>query len=248
MRSIPLGGLLQLAPTQPANLAGLPLWLAAWDVNLLLNAGISNNDPIGTWKNKGFGGSTYDVTQAVGGLKPLFKSLYINTGPALLFDASDDVLMGTASPVAAAAARHIFAVVVVPATFAGTRTYYGPRLTVAGGYSLQVANSDPTIESNFQDTANRIAAAPATGALAILEISFDGTPTNNPTCVLNGVTQIVTNTAGTGVGGEGGAAGLIIGNAFGEGIGEILSYNAVQTAPDVVTTRTYLSNTWGIAV
>lgn len=244
----PLGGLNRPGTAfVPGNQAALPLWLDGFDINLLGNSGISNDDPIGTWKNKGASGAALDVTQAVAGNKPLFKASYINAHPALLFDAIDDVLAGTASPVALSAARHVFAVVVVPATFGGSRTYYCSRSTVGGGYSQVLANNTLLIESNFQDTSCQVGASPATGLKMIVEMSYDGVSTNLPTCVFNGVAQTVTQTAGVGVNLESAAAGMLIGNAYGEGVGEILVYNALQSAGVVAANRAGLSAKWGIA-
>lgn len=244
-----LGPLLPLGylPTAgPPNTAGLPLWLDGFDIDLTSNSSFANNDPIGTWKNKGSQGATNDPVQAVGAVKPTFKTSGINGHPAALFTATK-YLAGPLSAVASSAARHVFAVVDIPATPLGF--FYIPGASAAGSYGLCLGGDSIQIESDTVTTNNFIPAAPATG-LAIVEYSFDGVTTNNPTFVISGVSKVVTNGVGTGVGTETALAGTIIGNtssSFVGYIGEILSYNAVQSAGNVTAARAYLSAKWGIS-
>lgn len=230
----------QDVPTAPANLAGMPMWLAGWDVNLALNVGIADNDPIGTWKNKGAGGATYDVTQGTAADKPLFKLSRINGRPGLLFDASD-TLVGI-NPVAQSAARHIWVVLGVPAVLSGS--YIAPRN--GNGYVCTAGASSTQIESNNVDTACTIGAAP-TAASHIIELSFDGVTANKPICRIDGVVQTVSNSAGVGVGNEGAVDVLRIGANYTEAIAEMLFYSAVQSAGNAATTRAYLTGFYGIA-
>lgn len=71
----------------PPKLASIPLWYAAWDIDLLLNATLTDNDAVATWKNKGSFGASADLTQAVAGVRPTYKATAgIDGGPAVLHD------------------------------------------------------------------------------------------------------------------------------------------------------------------
>lgn len=231
----------------PPNLTALPLWLDGLDVNLLANVGIANDDAIGTWKNKGSQGSGNDVVQAVGGSKPTFKTGAVNGHAAVLFTAAQ-FLAGALSAVAAQAARHLFAVINMPASGGGY--FYISRNGVVGSYSLVLSGDSTLIETNGVDTNNTIPAVPTTGPV-VVEFSFDGVTTNKPTFVINGVSKVVSNGVGTGVGTETAGAGTLIGNSlvgFASHICEILVYNAVQSAAVALELRRGLSQKWGIAI
>lgn len=209
----------------PPNLAALPFWLDSTDINLLGNVGIADNDLIGTWKNKGTLGSSADYLQAVGGSKPTFKATAgINGKPSIRW-ASGKSMAATVSPVAAAAARHIF--IAVEFVAAGG-VLFGSR--AAGSYYItpQAPGGFTQIETNNVDTNNNTNVAHTVG-VKIIEMAFSGVTTEKPTYVVNGVAGVVTNGVGTGVGAEGGAAGCHTDDVE-DYIGAILVYNAVQSA------------------
>lgn len=238
----PVGGLnrpASAAPTAPANLTALVFWVDPFDINLLGNAGIANNDPIGTWKNKGTSGASGDWLQAGGAFKPLFQASGINGHPSIL-SATGKVMASSVSPVASEAARHIFVVTIIPATTTGN--IYRSRSAGTESYDLFVQADIAKVESNNTTTNNFIPAAPPAG-FAIIEMSFDGVNTNNPTYVINGVSQVVTNGVGVGVGAEGGAAGNGTGDYQGL-IGDILVYSGVQSAAVVAANRACLLAKW----
>lgn len=251
--SLPAAGRTNLpasaAPTSPANLTALVAWYDGFDINLLANAGIADNDPIGTWKNKGTLGASIDVVQATGGSKPLFKLSRINAHPAVLFDAVDDSLLSaSASPLAADVARHIFIVVEVPAVQTpGVAGLWLPRN--GQGYCITAGADSTRIETNNNgggvDTTNVLGAAPTAGN-RIIEVSFDGVTTNKPIVKINGVLQTVTNSSGTGVGNEVAVPNLYFGHKCGAAIGDALCYDGVQSAGNAADTYAYLAAKWGI--
>lgn len=229
----------------PGNLASLPFWIDGFDINLASNAGIANNDPIGTWKNKGTQGAANDVVQAAGASKPIFKTAAINGHAAILFTAVQH-LDGALSAVAAQAARHIFAVINIPAT--GLGYFYVPRAAAPDAYGLFLAGDSTFIESNATTTNNTIPAAPPTG-LAVVEYTFDGVTTNKPTFSINGVSKVVSNGSGVGVGAETAVAGTVIGGPGGVSglpsyICEILAYDGVQSAGVATANITGLMAKW----
>lgn len=62
--------------TPPAPPPGTPeIWYSSRDVDLLVNATMTDGMALGTWKNKGAVGAGGDALQAVAGSKPLFKAL-----------------------------------------------------------------------------------------------------------------------------------------------------------------------------
>jgi hypothetical protein len=85
-------------PAAGAIPPGAPvLWFDAQDINLLGNVGVADNDPIGTWKNKGSFGASGDVVQGTAANRPLFKLVAaagkLNNLSALRGDGSNDNLV-----------------------------------------------------------------------------------------------------------------------------------------------------------
>lgn len=227
----------------PPNLAAVPFWLDGFDADLAANVSFPANDtPVGAWKNKGSLGAAADMLQATLASKPLFKTSGINGHPTVFFTAGVSTMAATVSAVAGAAARHWFWVITVPAVT--TSTVFVSRSGEA--YCLRLGNDSSIVETNTSTTTNQIPAAPATGA-HIIEMSFDGVTTNNLTFVIDGVSKVVTNGVGVGVGAEGGAAGMSM-NGFGGHDGEFICYSAVQSAAVALEVRRGLSQKWGIAV
>jgi len=240
-RSAKRYGLSATAATAPG---GSPnVWLDGTDVNLTSNSGISDGDPLTTWKNKGSGGATYDVTQATGANKPVVRLSRINSKACVVYDTTDYLRCATGNPNAASAARHMFFVATLPAS--GARYLWLSNEAI--GYTLPFSNSSVKFEDTFNGNSAKIAAMPATGTNMIVEITFDGTTTHLPTCRINGVDQVVTQNAGTGVGAETDTGSYYAGYQFNEAIGEIINYVGIQTAGVVADTRSYLAAKWGLS-
>lgn len=73
-------------PISPTDVAGCKIWVKADQITA------SDNDPIATWSDQS--GNSNDFTQAVAGLKPLYKENILNSLPAVRFDGSDDGMLG----------------------------------------------------------------------------------------------------------------------------------------------------------
>ena len=86
----------------PKTISGLTLWFAADHLT-----GFNDGDAVTTWPDQS--GNGYDVTQATGANKPLYKTNIFKDKPALLFDGSDDYFENTTqNPFTAGAARTVF--------------------------------------------------------------------------------------------------------------------------------------------
>lgn len=218
------------------------LWFDGSDINLTSNSGMNDGDPIGTWKNKGSGGATYDVTQAVAGSKPLYRVNKINGKSGVVYDNVDDTLKcSTGCPFTASSARHLFFVARSP-----TFSTYLCSWQEGTYYSTMIGNTSPKIHEHPTAT-NLIGAAIASGTDVIVEVVYDGVTTNLVTCRVNGVAQTVTQGSGTGVGAEVFAGVFYIGFRFAEVICDAICYSGVQDAGTAAATRAYLTSKYGIA-
>lgn len=230
------------APLVPGNLAELAVWLDGFDVN---NGGPqpSDLDIVSDWANKGNSGA--DFLNASN--QPTFHDAYLNGFPAVVFPAGK-YLKTLVNPHAADSARHIWAVVKIPAGIIGQ--FYGPNDLI--GYTLEVGN-EASSNVYTDGTVNTAAtAAPLPVEIAILEYLFDGDPSHLPILKVNGVIFPLHNSSGSGVGNEVFTNTLYLGAGptgyFTEGIGEILSYTAVQDAGVKANNQAYLANKWGVPV
>ncbi len=69
----------------PSDITGLRIWLKADAIT-----GLVNNDPVATWTDSS--GNGFNVTQATGSKKPLYKTSILNGLPVVRFDGTDDEL------------------------------------------------------------------------------------------------------------------------------------------------------------
>jgi hypothetical protein len=224
------------APTTPALLAHLPVWLDGFNINGALNVGIAENDPIATWVNAGVGGGIYNPAEAV--LKPTAKLQRINGHPALLFGATSQ-LVATANPHAVNVARHLFFVAEVPAVVGGGLLLQYNNV----GYFVQAGNNSAIMVNSGAGASSKIAAPPPLTNV-ILEVIFNGVTTDLPQIRINGGNQLVTQNTGVGVGTETQTNKFYVGYHYNAAIGEILDYDVVLTGNDLANTRAYLSNKW----
>ena len=238
-------GLPSTSTGEPQNQSELALWLDGFDADLLDNDTLESHLPVSSWKNKGSLGSAGDVSQATVGSKPYYLPLGINGHPAIQSTTSSS-LSGTASAVAAQAARHVFLVTTIEAVRAGY--VYIPRQSPTDSYALFGLGADsPYLESNNDNAITALSASPTAG-VAIIEYAIDGTPTHLPRVRINGVEQTVINTVGTGLGTETGSAGTSIGFGTTSTTGEVLVYSGLQTWDTVQSNYEYLSEKWDITV
>lgn len=233
------GGFGVTVPTAPG---GTPIvWFDASNINLLNNVGIADGDPVGTWKNAASSGATYDPT-ATSFTRPTYRVARIGGKSAVVYNTVNNLHCTTGNPFVANSARHMWFVLTVPATTQGVWF-----CNEGVGYAVYVGNSSVKFEDNLGGTANRIAAAPATGLDAIYEVTFDGVTTNRPTCRINGVDQVVTQQSGTGVGTETNTNTFYLAYQYNQQIAEVIGYTAVQSAAVVAENRAYLTGKYGIA-
>lgn len=230
------------APRNPPNMGQLVLNLDAFNIDGTSNSTLADDFPAVTWKNRGTALATLDHVQATAGSKPVFVNgrnpAGINGHPSMLFTAAK-IMTCAASPFVAQAARHIFVVSRILA--ARTGYYYIPRSTPVGAYALFGIGADSNIvEWNNIDAITTIGAAPAQSDMAIIEYTFDGVTSNVMGMKINGVAQVVTNPPGT----ENATAGSIVGQGFPGPIGQILGYNAVQSAAVAAEARDFLLERW----
>lgn len=137
------------------------LWYDAQDINLLGNAGVANNDPVGTWKNKGSAGAVGDVVQAVGAAKPTFKAIAtagkLNNLSGVSFDSSDDVLVAAGLSLNQA---YMVAIVVLVTTTNNCTIYrsgapLSPTLVVDAVGPLWLIAAGTSRDTNLAPTANQ---------------------------------------------------------------------------------------------
>ncbi len=231
-------------PGTPTTPGGSPIvWLDGTDTNLTGNSGIADGGVVTTWKNKGSGGATYDVAQATAANKPVLRTSRINSKACVVYDTTDFMRCATGNPNAASAARHLFFVATMPAS--GGRYIWLSNEAV--GYGIVFVNSSTLIEDTFNGNSAKIAATQPTGTNCIVEMTFSGVTTALPTCRINGVAQVVSQNAGTGVGAETDTGSYYAGYQFNEAIGEIINYTSVQSAGVAATTRAFLAAKWNLS-
>jgi len=214
------------------------LWFDAQDINLLGNAGIADNDPVGTWKNKGSLGTAGDLVQATAGFRPKFKKIAsagkLGNLSGVLADGVDDT-MSTAGFAAKAQPNFYIAVMRIDNTAAAWILQNGD----GGGVQRNQISSAGT-------TLNLYAGSVYASAAAVVQGTF-----HTVAGLFNGATSIAYVDGAAAASGNAGAQPLGAFEIFAAAAGtfftgyliELLGYNSAQAEP---AARAYLAAKYGV--
>lgn len=227
----------------PTDLSGLVLWCKA-DAGTYQDAARStaasaNNDPVGGWADQSGVGN--HLSQATAGARPLLKTGILASKPGLLFDGSNDRMVGAGSILGGSSAYTKFVIVAVTDTtkqnlmLGGdsqhniwTNATLNPRVYQGGSVATSV-------KAIVQDTP------------VILEAFYNGAAGVLRAGILHngqggGSQDSASLTDGTVLFGSYDAAGT---NPFAGYAFELVEYNRLLTAAERASITAYLNTRWG---
>lgn len=227
----------------PRNLPGLQLWLRAQDIT-----GIANGGAVTTWSDRSGNGN--NVTQGTAAARPTWQRNVQNGKAAVRFDQTDDQLEGTTLGLSAVT---VFAVaqVVDNTAFKTIVSDWG-----ADGSELWLMDVSDTEQPRFLSTpdgatASRVISTdPTVRSGAVLVTATHPGATGNQVLRTNrgqvdsdAVTDLFT----------GGTPTLRVGSGnnvsrWNDDICEILVYNRVLSAGEIVRVEAYLNRYYGLSV
>lgn len=228
-RSHPRGAIKRAQP-QPNNIAGLHSWYKA-DA-LVLN----DNDPITTWTDSSGGG--HDVTQAVAGSKPTYKTSILNSKPVARCDSGDYLQSGAFTE---SAQPHTIFITCQTSSGANRNVFDG----IGAGTSRHTTYFNGTAAGGFLY------------AGAVLNVSTIGTSWFTAAIVWNGASTTMYKNGGaafvTGDAGSNTLTGITIGARY-DGlepwtgdIAEVIVYTAQLTNSNINDVGNYLGTKYAIA-
>lgn len=242
-------------PIVPTDIAGLTLWLDASDSTTLFQnsdgttPAIADSDPIGYWGDKSGNGN--NVIQSDVSLKPSLKLTIQNNKNTLRFDGTNDKLTGNLSP--QSSDRTMFIVAKRTST---TSAWRGAILLNANDINDQTGTTQYIIQQAGNGTNSLGGGRPAGG----LEYTYTGNGTNyfiisqtntltGSAAKMNGASagsvSHASTSIGTGVQVRIGSGRLSNTETWYGDIAEVIVYNSVLSAYNIVFLESYLNTKWG---
>lgn len=242
------------AAFSPPDIAGLQLWLKAYEIT-----GLSDGDPVTTWEDSHT--SNNDFTQATAAKKPTYQTNEINGLAVVRFDGTDDIL--TAANFLSATAGTVFAVVRLTSAITYDKYIIGSADEAGAGSSywgLSPADAAGFPFSKIQTrisggTANVIDGSTTISAAAVYLMMWRSTDTAY-TLRVDGNEETVTARSGAdnGVwlgdvpGRDNFTLGALKWNAeygYLKGdLGELVMYDTALSAGNISSVETYLNGRW----
>lgn len=248
----------------PASVTGLQLWLDGSDASTLYDATtggslVAADGAVARWEDKS--GNARHFTQSSSGSRPLRKTSQQNGKDTLLFDGSNDILIGSdfGDYVQSSQAATIFVVLKTLST--GRRHEIMSKQLADAGWRFLIESDNKATLFFDSDANNRtVVAASSTTTLSSYSVlawrASGGSLTSSVTMRLNGTT-ISTSTSGSVQSVPDTSRPLVIGAGLGNSdtpydsvngnIAEIILYNAALSDTDRAAVESYLISKWGIA-
>lgn len=221
------------APFSPADIAGLLAWYKADAIT-----GLADNDPVATWPDSSASG--FDAT-AEGGQRPTYKTNELNGKPVVRFDGTSDT-MASSYPTS----QKPFSVfAVVKATnFDDYRCIIGSFVNTGIEWRLNQTTGNQNMDKQATSGigTSTVAVAPATWTVISATYSNTGVWAYYfGTTADNSGTQDVAFSATTMILGSASGIHLFLGD-----MAEIICYDSVLSAPNLVLVQEYLEAKYGL--
>lgn len=247
----------------PASVSGLQLWLDASASDTLYDATsggslVAADGAVARWEDKSSNGRHF--TQSSSGSRPLRKTSQQNGKDTLLFDGTNDVLLGPdfGDYLQSGQAATVF--MVMKASSTGRRHELINKQNVLAGWRFLIESDNKATLFCDSDASNRttVAASTATtvsGYTLLAWRASGGSLTSSASMFRNGA-SISTATTGSVASVPDTSEVMAIGAAYANNtifdslngnIGEVIIYNAALSDTDRAAVESYLMTKWGIS-
>ena len=230
--------------TDPSSLTGLAVWLdASYGAGITLVSGA-----VSQWNDRS--GNGVHFAQSTAGQRPTVASAAINGKNAILFDGSNDFLVNSSANFAA---RTLF--VVGKYSDSAPNQYAGLLTCRVSAGATKGGASDTNIVLGTAGTSNKVAGSGSASAARVNGVAADLTTYNDEASGGINVGTAAFCLVHTDTSALSGAKVFTLGADINQAVGtrqldgyvaEVVVYNRVLSAAEIVQVETYLMNKWGV--